>query len=171
MQAPADSATGTVNVVVTTASGSSTSTVTLAPYGPSFSLLPASNYPASLILTPSGSGAYGGGTYDLAGPSGFFSFTTRPVQAGEILVLFGVGFGPTNPAVPPGKTYSGSAPTTNTVSVTIGGATAKVLFSGITEAGVYQLNVIVPQVSSGDQPLLATVAGVSTPSNVVVTVQ
>jgi trimeric autotransporter adhesin len=171
LQAPADTMTGTVNVVVTTASGSSTSTVTLAAYGPSFSLLPGSNYPASLILTPSGSGAYGSGTYDLAGPPGFFSFATRPVQAGEVLVLFGVGFGPTSPVVAPGKAYTGEAPTTNTVSVTIGGAAAKVLFSGITEAGVYQLNVVVPQVSSGDQPLLATVAGVSTPSNVIITVQ
>jgi len=171
LQAPADSATGSVNVVVTTASGSSTSTVTLAAYGPSFSLLPASNYAASVILTPSGSGAYGGGSYDLAGPAGLFSFTTRPVQAGEILELFGVGFGPTSPVVPPGKTFTGAAPTTSTVSVTIGGAAAKVLFSGITEAGVYQLNVIVPQVSSGDQPLLATVAGVSTPSNVLITIQ
>ena len=172
LQAPADPATGTVNVVVTTASGSSTSTVTLAAYGPSFSLLPASNYVASVILTPSGSGSYGGGAYDLAGPSGAFSFTTRPVKAGETLELFGVGFGPTSPVVPPGKTFTGAgAPTTNTVSVTIGGATAKVLFSGMTEAGVYQLNVIVPQVSSGDQPLLATVAGVSTPSNVLITIQ
>ena len=171
LQAPADPATGTVNVVVTTASGSSTSTVTLAAYGPSFSLLPASNYVASVILTPSGSGSYGGCAYDLAGPSGAFSFTTRPVKAGETLELFGVGFGPTSPAVPPGKVYAGAAPTTNIVSVTVGGAVAKVLFSGITEAGVYQLNVIVPQVSSGDQPLIATVAGVSTPSNVLITIQ
>jgi uncharacterized protein (TIGR03437 family) len=93
------------------------------------------------------------------------------VKPGEILELFGVGFGPTNPAVPAGKAFTGAAPTTNTVSVTIGGVAAKVLFSGITEAGVYQLNVTVPQVGSGDQPLLATVAGVSTPSNVLITVQ
>jgi uncharacterized protein (TIGR03437 family) len=170
LQAPADTATGTVNVVVTTAAGSSTSTVTLGAFGPSFSLLPASNYAAGVILTPSGTGAYGGGSYDLVGPAGSFTFTTRPVQPGELLELFGVGFGPTNPVVPPGKAYTGAAPTTNTVSVTIGGVAAKVLFSGITEAGVYQLNVIVPQVSGGDQPLLATVSGVSTPSNVIVTV-
>ena len=171
LQAPNDTATGTVNVVVTTASGSTTSTVTLAAYGPSFSLLPASNYAASVILTPSGTGAYGGGAYDLAGPAGLFTFTTRPVKPGELLELFGVGFGPTNPAVPAGKAFTGAAPTTDIVSVTIGGVAARVLFSGITEAGVYQFNVTVPQVSVGDQPLLATVAGVSTPSNVLITVQ
>ena len=94
-----------------------------------------------------------------------------PCKPASFSELFGVGFGPTSPVVPPGKTYSGAAPTTNTVSVTIGGVTAKVLFSGITEAGLYQLNVIVPQVSSGDEPLVATVAGVPTPSNVLIPVQ
>ncbi len=39
LQAPDDTATGSVNVVVTTANGSATSTVTLAPVSPSFSLL------------------------------------------------------------------------------------------------------------------------------------
>lgn len=171
LQAPNDTATGTVNVVVTTASGSVTSTVTLAPFGPSFSLLPASNYAAAVILTPDGSGAYGGGTYDLAGPSGNFSFSTRSVRPGETMELFGVGFGPTTPAVPAGKAFAGAAPTTNPVSITIGGVTARVLFAGLTASGVFQMNVVVPATASGDQPLLATVGGVETPSSVMVTVQ
>ena len=39
LQAPDDTATGTVNVVVTNSQGSFTSTVTLAPASPSFNLL------------------------------------------------------------------------------------------------------------------------------------
>ena len=171
LQAPTDTATGTVNVVVTTPSGTTTSTVTLAPYGPSFSLLPASNYAAAVILTPDGSGAYGGGTYDLAGPVGQFSFKTRPVKAGETVEFYGVGFGPTSPAVPPGKAFTGAAPTTNPVTVTIGGATAKVLFSGMTGSGVYQFNVVMPAVGSGDQTMLATVGGATSPTNVLITAQ
>ena len=171
LQAPNDTATGPVNVVVTTASGTVTSTVNLAAYGPSFSLLPGSSYAAGVILTPGGTGAYGSGTYDLSGPANFFTFNTRPVKPGETLELFGVGFGPTKPAVPAGKAYTGAAPTTGTVAVTIGGVAAKVLFSGITEAGVYQFNVTVPNAKSGDQPLIATVAGVSTPSGVLLTIQ
>ena len=170
LQAPTDSTTGVVNVVVTTAAGSTTSTVTLAPYGPSLSLLPASNYAAGVILT-NGTGAFGGGSYDLIGPTGAFSFSTRPVKAGETVELFGVGFGPTTPAVPAGKAYTGAAPTASQVTVTIGGVQAQVLFSGITEAGVYQLNIIMPQVPSGDQPLIATVSGNSTPTNVLITAQ
>jgi trimeric autotransporter adhesin len=171
LQAPDDTATGTVNVVVTTPNGSTTSTVTLAPYGPSFSLLPASNYAAAVILTPDGSGAYGGGAYDLAGPVGQFTFSTRPAKPGETVEFYGVGFGPTSPSVLAGKAFTGSAPTTNPVTITIGGTNARVLFAGITASGVYQFNVVVPSVGSGDQTMVATVGGVASPPNVLVTVQ
>jgi uncharacterized protein (TIGR03437 family) len=57
------------------------------------------------------------------------------------------------------------------VTVTIGGKPATVSFSGITEAGTYQINVVVPAVGSGDQLLQASVGGTSSPSNVYITVQ
>jgi uncharacterized protein (TIGR03437 family) len=57
------------------------------------------------------------------------------------------------------------------VAITIGGVPCTVLFQGITEAGLFQFNVIVPAVPAGDQPLLATVAGNSTPATVLLTVQ
>ena len=163
LQAPDDSTTGTVNVVVTTGAGTITSTVILAPYGPSFSLVPASNYAAAVIPTTAG--------YDLAGPPGQFTFVTRPVRAGEILELYGVGFGPTKSPVAAGKAFSGSSLTANPVTIAIGGKNAQVLFSGITESGVYQFNIIVPNVGSGDQPMLATVQAVQSPSNVLVSIQ
>jgi uncharacterized protein (TIGR03437 family) len=171
LQAPDDTATGTVTVAVTTALGTGTSTVTLAPYGPSFSLFDAKHV-AAVIVTPNGTGAYAGGTYDLLGPSGAFAFNTRPVEAGEVLMLFGVGFGPTTPQVPAGQAFSGAAPTNSPVTITIGGVTANVAFSGITEAGLYQFNLTVPPgTGSGDQPLQATVNGVRTPDGPVVSVR
>jgi uncharacterized protein (TIGR03437 family) len=170
LQVPNDTTTGQVNVVVTTGSGSTTSTVTLAAYGPSLSQF-GSNYVAGVILTPDGSGSYGGGTYDLVGPSGLFSFNTRPVRAGETLSLYGVGFGTTNPVVAAGKAFSGSAPTTSPVTVTIGGVNATVLFAGMTASGVYQINLTVPAASSGDQPLVASVNGNQTPGGVMVSIQ
>ncbi len=151
LQAPNDTSAGAVSVVVTSPGGNTTSTVTLAPYGPSFSLLPASNYAATVIYNYSGA--------------------ARPVKPGEILELYGVGFGPTKPAVPAGKAYSGAAPTTNPVTVTIGGVPAKVLFAGAVASGVYQLNVVVPAAPSGDQPLIATVGGVQTPTGVLIPIQ
>jgi uncharacterized protein (TIGR03437 family) len=172
LQAPDDTATGPVQVVVTTASGTAASTVTLAPYGPSFSLLGDATHVVAEIATPNGAGAYGGGTYDLLGPSGTFSFNTRPVKAGETLVLFGVGFGPTAPQVPAGQVFTGAASTTSPVTVTIGGVAANVVFSGLTGAGLYQINLTVPPgTGSGDQALQATVNGVQTPPGPVVNVQ
>jgi sugar lactone lactonase YvrE len=68
LQAPDDTATGIVNVVVTTLSGASTSTVTLGQFGPSFNLLDGKHV-AGIILRSDGSGAYGGGAYDIVGDS------------------------------------------------------------------------------------------------------
>jgi uncharacterized protein (TIGR03437 family) len=170
LQAPIDTQTGSVNVVVKTATGSTTSTVTLAPYGPSFNLL-GSNYVAGVILTPGGTGAYGGGSYDIVGPTGAFAYKTRPVKAGETVVLYGVGFGPTKPTVAAGKAFIGSAPTTNPVTVTIGGVSAQVQFAGAVGSGVYQLNVVVPTVGSGDQPIVASVGGSQTPTANLITIQ
>ncbi len=88
------------------------------------------------------------------GPSGAFSLSTRPIKAGETLVLYGVGFGPTTPSVPAGKIFSGAA-CRDPVTTTIGGVPANVVFGGITEAGIYQFNLTVPpNTGSGDQPLL-----------------
>jgi uncharacterized protein (TIGR03437 family) len=171
LQVPDDSTTGPVNVVVTTAAGTASAMVTLSPQGPSFSLLGDNRHVIGEIPT-NGTGAYGGGTYDLVGPANTFSFSTRPVKPGEALVLYGVGFGPTTPHVPAGHSYSGAASTNTPVTVTIGGIQANVAFAGIIEAGLYQINVTVPQnAAAGDQPLLATVNGVQTPAGVVVTVQ
>jgi len=172
LQAPDDATTGLVSVAVTTPSGTATSTVTLAAYGPSFTLLGDGKHAVGEIATPNGTGAYGGGTYDLVGPSGTFSFSTRPVKPGETLTLYGVGFGPTTPHVFAGQIFSGSAPTNSPVTITIGGVQANVAFSGITEAGLYQFNLTVPpNTGNGDQALQASVNGVQTPSGPVVTVQ
>jgi uncharacterized protein (TIGR03437 family) len=115
LQAPDDTATGTVAVVVTTATGTATSTVTLAPSGPSFSLLDAKHVTA-IILRPDRKGDYGGGAYDIVGPTGSsLGYATVAAKAGDVVELFGVGFGPTSPGVPAGQAFSGAAAATNTI--------------------------------------------------------
>ena len=69
LQLPDDTATGSVSVVVTTAGGTVTSSVNLGPFSPSFSLLDGKHV-AGIIARSDGSGAYGGGTYDVVGPTG-----------------------------------------------------------------------------------------------------
>ncbi len=169
LQVPEDSNTGTVDVVVTTAEGSSTSTATLATYSPSFSLF-SSKYPAAIVVTPGSPGNSGQG-YDLIGPSGAFSFPSRPVNPGETLILFGVGFGPTSPAVQPGQLFSGAASCVTMPLFSIGGIPATVEFAGIVEAGLFQFNIVVPNAPAGDQVLAASIAGVATPTGVYITLQ
>jgi uncharacterized protein (TIGR03437 family) len=170
LQPPDDATTGTVNVQVTTGAGSASCPVTLGPYGPSLSLF-SGNYPAAIVLTPGSPGNSGAG-YDYIGPVGAFSFPTRPAKAGETLVLYGVGFGPTSPVVMAGKLYSGAAPSLTTPQITIGGVTAAVGFAGIVEAGLFQFNVTVPGgLGTGDKVLQASVNGVPAPAGVFITLQ
>ena len=164
IQTPDDTATGSVNVVVTNSNGSATSTVTLSQFAPSFPLLDA-KHPAGIILRSDGSGAFGGGTYDIVGPAGTsLGYKTVPAKAGDSLVLFGVGFGPTTPAVPAGKPFSGTASANNPVSFSINNKTVTPGFAGLSSAGLFQFNITVPSgLGTGEVPLTATVGGATTP--------
>jgi uncharacterized protein (TIGR03437 family) len=172
LQVPDDTRTGTVPVVVNTPGGSFSSTVTLAPSAPSFSLLD-SKHVIGIILRFDGSGAYGGGVYDIIGPTGnSLGYPTVAARAGDSIELFAVGLGPTNPAVPAGKAFSGSAPTNSPVNLVINGTTLSPSYAGLTSAGLYQINLTVPSgLGSGDVPIQATVGGVSTQSGVVISLQ
>jgi uncharacterized protein (TIGR03437 family) len=173
VQAPDDTVTGIVNVVVTTPTGAATSTVTLEQFGPSFSVLDGKHV-AGIILRSDGSGAYGGGTYDIVGPTGAsLGYRTVAAKAGDILILFGVGFGPTTPAVPAGEAWSGGAATTNSIQLLINNIAVAPAFSGITSAGLYQMNIVpvLAGLGIGDVPMLATVGGARTQSGVVLSLQ
>lgn len=167
-QAPDDPTTGPVPLLLTTPNGTVSSTINLGPYSPSFSLLNLT-YPVAIVLTK-GPGNSGQG-YDIIGPAGAFSFQTRPVHAGETLILYGVGFGPTNPMVPAGKIFSSAAPCTAMPQIMVGGVPATVTFAGMIEAGLYQINLVVPNAGSGDRPLQAQIGGMTTQSNIAITIQ
>ena len=173
LQAPDDTSTGPVNVTVMTASGSATATVTLAPYSPAWSLLDATHI-AGIILR-NGTGAYGNGTYDIIGPTGSsLGYATVAAKAGDTVVLFGIGFGPTNPAVPAGEVFSSAAPllSSSDLQLSIAGTSITPSFAGLTSAGLYQFNLTIPAgLPAGDQPLTGTVGGVTTQSGVVISLQ
>ena len=169
-QVPDDANVGNaVFVFVITPAGNTNQVVNLASVAPSLSLLN-SKYAAAVVFTPNSPGNSGGG-YDIIGPSGAFPYTTRPVSAGETLVFYGVGFGPTTPVIPAGQLYSGAAPLATLPTVTIGNVAAQVNFGGIVAAGLYQFNVVVPSAGSGDQAVLFSVGGVTTQSGVYVTLK
>jgi uncharacterized protein (TIGR03437 family) len=166
-QAPDDTMTGPVPVVVTTAAGQATSTVTLSPYSPSFELLDALHV-AAIIVRPNGGGAFGNGAYDILGPDGdCFGYPTVSASPGDLVEIFGVGFGPTNPVVHAGNPFSGSAPITNNLGLYINNAIITPVYVGMSGAGVYQINVIIPPgLGEGDVSIQAWVAGYPTQPNV-----
>ena len=160
VQAPTDTATGAVPVQVTNSFGTATGTATLQNYSPAFFTFQ-TRYAAAVHNSD--------GVY--VAPAGSFgsAVTSRPAQPGETLQIYATGFGPTTPAVPAGQLVGSAAPLSNLtqLKVTIGGVAATVQFAGIVAAGEYQINVMVPQVPNGDQPILATIAGASSQTGVV----
>ena len=174
-QVPDDATRGTVQVMVTNSLGTATSTVKLADFSPSFCLLDA-NHIAAIILRHDGSGAYGGGVYDILGPGGnTLGFPTVPAKAGDEIALYAVGLGSTFPSLPAGKSFSGALPTTNPVRLEIGNSPLFIVnpsFAGLNSAGLYQINFTLPTgLGNGDQPLTARVNGTPTQSGVVISVQ
>jgi uncharacterized protein (TIGR03437 family) len=101
--------------------------------------------------------------------------TTAPAKPGDILTLFGTGFGMTDPAFGPGELPGAAAQVTAPVSISLGGVTlaaSDVLYVGVTQnAGLYQVNLRVPDgVPDGDQALVITVGGVLSPAGAFITV-
>jgi uncharacterized protein (TIGR03437 family) len=171
-QVPLDAKTGSVPVVIKTANGTVTATVTLGQVAPSLLVLDAKHV-AGIILRFSGSGAYGGGTYDIIGPTGSsLGYPTVAAKAGDSIALYGTGFGPTNPPVTPGQAFSGAAGTTNQVTLSINGVSVTPSFAGLSGAGLDQINLTVPTgIGTGDLTVVASVGGVTTQSNIVISVQ
>ena len=89
---PPSAGTGVVPVIVKTAAGSS----------PAFSVL-SSTYDPGLFLWPGGQPVATHSDFTWAVKNGTFAGTTTvPAKPGEVIILWGTGFGPTAPAVPPG---------------------------------------------------------------------
>ncbi len=148
VQTPASSETGTVPVTVTNGAGTSQ-----AVNGNRQAALP---------------GLFTSGNYvSMSNASGAIT----SAKSGDVISLYGTGFGATTPAVEPGVVFEGSAPHTSAVTVTIGGANASVSYAGLTGAGLTQINVTVPALGDGDHAVVAQVDGLSTQSGALLKVQ
>lgn len=99
----------------------------------------------------------------LVGPSGPGS---RPAAPGEVIEVYGTGFGPTNPATPSAQLVSQPALLASPAAVSIGGVDAEVQWAGLVSSGLYQLNVKIPDVTAGDQQVQTSVSGFLGASNV-----
>ena len=94
-------------------------------------------------------------------------------KVGETIVLFGTGFGATQPAISSTAPVPAALPLARLqdLSVRIGGLDAAIAFAGLISPGVYQFNVVVPQVATGDQIVVAELRGLLSQSNLLLTIQ
>jgi uncharacterized protein (TIGR03437 family) len=115
--------------------------------------------------------------FSLAVKSGTFPGTTTvPAKPGDVIILWGTGFGPTSPAAPGGVETPSTATynTATAVSVTVGGKPATVYGAALAPgyAGLYQVAIQIPaSLANGDYPVVATVSGVQSPATTLITVQ
>ena len=87
----------------------------------------------------------------------------RPAGPGDVILLFGTGFGLTDPSVESGRVFSGAAPLSADVTIRFGGIEADVLFAGLSGAGLNQFNVVVPDLlPGGDIEVVAETLGQQT---------
>ena len=88
--------------------------------------------------------------------------TAAAIGQGDVMALYGTGFGATDPTPAAGLVFTGAYASAKAITVTIGGIQAEVLWAGLVGVGLYQLNVRVPvSVADGDQVVIASVDGVS----------
>ncbi|HLG97293.1 MAG TPA: choice-of-anchor tandem repeat GloVer-containing protein [Bryobacteraceae bacterium] len=113
--------------------------------------------------------------FSYAVKNGTFQGTpTVAAKPGDVIILWGTGFGPTSPPAPSGV----DVPSTTTyytapVSVSVGGVPATVYGTALAPgyAGLYQVAIQVPQLPDGDYPVVATISGAQSPSTTMITVQ
>jgi uncharacterized protein (TIGR03437 family) len=152
VQAPSDGTVGTVNVVVTNNGVASAPAIAqLQAVAPAFFMGPENNALASLL-------------------PGYTPVTaTAPAMPGDLVVLWGTGFGPTNPPAPAGTIISGAPVTSTLPVVTVGGIQVSVVSSVLTTGtvGLYQITIQLPaNVPTGTPAVQASIAGVPTQAGV-----
>jgi uncharacterized protein (TIGR03437 family) len=167
---PDDTATGPgTQVVVTTDAGVSNSvSVTRSRLSPAMLTTPAFNI--------------GGRQYVAALTPDFVSFIGRPnmipgvsfvlPRPGDSVSIYALGAGPTVPATQAGVAAAQNSPLALPYQVRVGGVPAPVGFAGMLAGtiGLYQLNVTIPSVSAGDQPIEFIVDGVANNQNLFIPV-
>ena len=171
VQAPDDPAIGPVRIVLTNPAGDSPPiTMQKAAIAPAL-LAPASFNVGGkqyvVAVFQDGSATYVGKTNLIGG------LKFRPAKAGDIIALYGIGFGPVTPDNPAGVVTTQSNSLKILPIFRFGQTPAPLTFYGTVQGalGLYQFNIKVPAAASGDQALTVDVGGVSANPNLFITMQ
>jgi uncharacterized protein (TIGR03118 family) len=138
---------------------SSTVTVSAQAVAPSFFLADVAGHVAAVHLNFSRVGT-------ASPPAG------TPAAPGEVIVLYGNGFGATSPAAVNGQVLAGPAPMVVNPIITFNGISGNVVFAGLVATGVYEINVRVPTgLPDGDARVSATAGGVTSPTGALIAIK
>jgi uncharacterized protein (TIGR03437 family) len=94
--------------------------------------------------------------------------TTRPAKPGDLIVVYGIGFGEADDAsgpIAPGTEATDTSTLKNPLTVAFGTTQASLVYAGLApgNVGLYQFDITVPQVPDGDTPINVTLNGVPLP--------
>jgi uncharacterized protein (TIGR03437 family) len=155
VQAPSDAAVGAVNVVVDNNGASSApASAQLQAFAPAFFMYLGTNYAIASRLPE----------YALLGDPTAVPGTVA-AKPGDTIVLWGTGFGATNPPVDAGTSVSGAPAAVTLPAVTVGGVPAHVISTILSagSAGLYQVTIQLPaSVPTGAVAVTASVGGEQT---------
>jgi uncharacterized protein (TIGR03437 family) len=161
-----DSTTGLVPVVVKNTVGTSPSTLallqTLAPGFFQF------QFPGNYVAATHADGSY------VAGPALVkLGLSGTGAQPGETIVLYGSGFGSTQPAISATGPVIAALPLAvpTGLAIRIAGLDVPIAYAGLISPGLYQFNVVVPQLPDGDVPVVAEMRGLLSQSGLFLTIQ
>jgi uncharacterized protein (TIGR03437 family) len=167
VQAPADFATGPVPITVSNCAGTS-SAVMLQKAAVAGGLWARANFNVGgkQYLTA----LFPDGTY--AGDPALINGVSRTAAPGDTLTTYGIGFGDVTPATPPGVVVSQANSIAN-LTIGFGSTPATIGYAGLATAsiGLYQFNIVVPNVPDGDYQINVAVNAVPIAQTLFLTVR
>jgi len=132
----------------------------------------------ALFVFPAENGRYAAAVHadgEYVGKAGLLGagVAMRPAKPGDVVLLYGTGFGQTVPPHSADELLAAALPLPDKeqLRVRLGAATAECLFAGAVAPGLYQFNVTIPNVPDGDQAVTIEYRGAATQQNVFLTVQ
>jgi len=158
VQAPANIG-GTVSVQVThNGTPSNTASATAVSAAPALFTYQAGTktYPAAVFLNSL-----------IVGDPALSGTAVSKAHAGDTILLFATGLAPSTA----GTIIQSPVVVTSPVTVTIGGQQVTPSFAGLVASGEFQINVVMPNLASGEYPVTVQVNGQTSQSGVVIPVQ
>jgi uncharacterized protein (TIGR03437 family) len=97
-------------------------------------------------------------------PGAISGLTSRRAKPGDVITLYGIGFGAVTPSIPAGQIVGQANTLVAPFHLLFGQAEATLKYDGLAPSavGLYQFNVVVPNVTASDTvPVTFTLAGVA----------